>query len=179
MDGGFPAPVIAAAGAAAREYWRMGSGETALIEGLAASALTLAEQFTGRAWIARAGTAVIAASHAWQRLPLAGVTAITGVEGLPAEGAAFVLPVHAYSVDIDAAGQGWVRVMQPGGAGRVRVTYAAGAAVDWAALPAPIAQGVVLMTGHLHDHRNVGAQPPAAVAALWRPYRVMTLGAGR
>ncbi|WP_448658909.1 hypothetical protein ACPVPU_00285 [Sphingomonas sp. CJ99] len=179
MDGGFPAPVMAAAGAAAREYWRMGSGEAALVEGLAATALTLAEQFTGTAWVARTGTAVLAASHAWQRLPLAGVTAITGVEGLPAEGAAFALPVDAYAVDIDAAGQGWVRVMQPGGAGRVRVTYAAGAAADWAAIPAPIAQGVVLMIGHLHDHRGTEVQPPAAVAALWRPYRALTLGAGR
>ncbi|MDG5489126.1 hypothetical protein NYR55_10925 [Sphingomonas sp. BGYR3] len=179
MDGDFPAPVIAAAGAAAREYWRTGSGEAALIEGLAASALTLAEQFTGRAWIARAGTAVLAASPAWQRLPLAGMSAITGVEGLPAEGAAFALPVEAYAIDIDAWARGWVRVMQPGGAGRVRVAYTAGVAADWAALPPPIAQGVVLMTGHLHDHRSVGMAPPAAVAALWRPWRMLTLGAGR
>jgi hypothetical protein len=40
-----------------------------------------------------------------------------------------------------------------------------------------VAQGVVLLAAHLFEHRGDGATPPAAVAALWRPYRRLGIGA--
>ena len=45
----------------------------------------------------------------------------------------------------------------------------------WDAVPAPVAQGVAMLAAHLFDHRESDALPPAAVAALWRPYRRMRL----
>jgi hypothetical protein len=50
-----------------------------------------------------------------------------------------------------------------------------GAAETWDAVPAPVAQGVAMLAAHLFDHRESDALPPAAVAALWRPYRRMRL----
>ena len=50
-----------------------------------------------------------------------------------------------------------------------------GAAESWDAVPAPVAQGVAMLAAHLFDHRESDALPPAAVAALWRPYRRMRL----
>lgn len=50
-------------------------------------------------------------------------------------------------------------------------------AADWAAVPAPIAHGLVLMTAHLWENRGREDAPPAAVTALWRPFRVMGIGA--
>jgi uncharacterized phiE125 gp8 family phage protein len=58
---------------------------------------------------------------------------------------------------------------------RVAVRYRAGLAADWAALPAPLAHGAVLLAAHLFENRDAGRAPPAAVAALWRPYRVVRL----
>ena len=175
----FPEGVIASARDAARAHLRIATDdEDALIARLAASALALGEAFAGRAWIAREWTEILPVTRAWQRLGIGGVTAITGVDGLPADGAAFALPVESYAVDLDAESEGWVRVIAPGAAGRVRVTYGAGAAADWGDLPPPLAQGVVLLTAHLFEHREADAAPPAAVSALWRPWRRVRLRGG-
>lgn len=48
---------------------------------------------------------------------------------------------------------------------------------DWAAVPAPVAHGMVVLAAHLFENRGRGDAPPAAVAALWRPYRRLGIGA--
>ena len=47
-------------------------------------------------------------------------------------------------------------------------------------VPEAIRQGIVRMTQHLHDARDgTGVGPPAMIAALWQPWRRLTLGSGR
>lgn len=175
----FPAAARAAVRDAAKAGLRNASGaEDALIEQFAGVALGLAEAFTGSALIVRDWVETVPAAPCWQRLTMAPVLAIGTVEGLPAEGAAFALASDAYAIDIDAASEGWVRVTQPGAAGRVRVTYSAGMAESFDALPEPLAQGVVLLTAHLFEARPPDAAPPAAVGALWRPWRRTRLSGG-
>ncbi|MEZ0242542.1 MAG: hypothetical protein ACAH11_04160 [Sphingomonas sp.] len=172
----FPGAAIADAREAAKAHLRIATDtEDALIERLAASALALGEAFCGFAWIARDWSETLPVSRAWQRLGIGGVTSISAVEGLPADGAAFALPVDGYAIDLDAEGQGWVRVIAPGAAGRIRVAYGAGVAADWGDLPPPLQQGAVLLIAHLFEHREADAAPPAAVSALWRPWRRMRL----
>lgn len=168
---------IAAAVAEARGFLRLeGAAEEVLLARLAASAIALAEAFTGTLLVVRTVEDVLpAGTSAWQLLAATPVTTINGVTGLPAEGAPFVLPPDAYAVDVDGDARGWVRVIAPGAAGRVAVSYTAGLAADWAALPPPLAQGVALLVAHLFNDRDGGRTPPAAVAALWRPYRRMRL----
>jgi uncharacterized phiE125 gp8 family phage protein len=176
----FPAAAIAAARDAARLHLRIsGAAEDALLAAHAATALALCEAFTGQALIVRGWSEILAWHGAWQRLGGAPVTAIDSVEGLPADGAGFTLPAESYAIDIDAHGEGWVRVTQPGAAGRVQVGYAAGLAPDWDGLPAPLTQGVVMLTAHLFEARASGGAPPAAVAALWRPWRRVRLETAR
>ena len=102
---------------------------------------------------------------------------IDGVEAIDAAGAAAALPADAYAIDIDAAGDGWVRVLRAAGAKRVRVTYSAGMAIEIEALPEALRHGVVRLAAHLYTHRDRqdGAGPPAAVTALWRPWRRLRL----
>ncbi len=176
MDGAaMPAGAVAAAAAAAGAYLRIAEGPDAVLTRGAGAALALGEAFCGQRLIERVCEDVIGTARDWQRLRALPVRAILGLTGWPAEGAPFVLPVAAYAVDIDAGGIGWVRVTAPGAVGRVAVRYTAGLAASWDALPEPIAQGVVLLTAHLFEHREGSAEPPAAVAALWRPYRRMRL----
>lgn len=173
-----PGAELAAAREAVKDYARVAQPqEDALIEELAATALLLCEAFCGRLTLAREAVEVLPCSATWTRLGAAPVRAITAVEGLPAEGAAFALPVGAYAIDIDAEGAGWVRVTAPGAAGRVRVTYQAGLASGWETLPVPLRQGAVRLATHLYQHRDDAREgpPPAAVAALWRPWRRVQL----
>ena len=165
-----PPSVIADARAAAKAFLRLdGAGEDALIDRLVASAIQLGEAFLAGLLIARACEDVIAADGCWRKLAGEPVSAIAGVAALPPGGAAVALPVDAYAVEIGADGRGWVRVK--GARGLARVDYSAGLAPDWAGVPEPIAQGVVLLAAHLFDHRDANALPPVAVSALWRPFR--------
>ncbi|MEG3176624.1 hypothetical protein U1872_10320 [Sphingomonas sp. RB3P16] len=149
--------------------------EDALIAAFVESALGLAEQFIGQVLIARSLRETVAVSSAWQRLGAAPVRAISGVETV----AGVALAAGGYAIDLDAAGDGWVRVSDAAGATRVAVPFTAGLAVGWAQLPMPLRQGVVLLAAYLFDARDAGGPPPLAVTALWRPFRRITLGAGR
>lgn len=47
---------------------------------------------------------------------------------------------------------------------------------DWSALPEALRHGVIRLAAHLYrDGDGAAAAPPAAVAALWRPWRRMRL----
>lgn len=139
-------------------------------------AAACAERFLGSLLLAREVAELMPARAEWQRLAMNPVRAILSVEGVPAEGAAFALPVGGHAIDLGADGGGWVRVMAPGIAGRVRVTYRAGLSEEWAGVPEPVRHGVLRLVGHLHAHRDgTDLDPPAAVAALWRPWRRMRL----
>ncbi len=174
--GPIPPAALAAAVAEARALLRMaGEGEQAVLERLVATAFQLGEAFTGILFVRRDVTELLPAQPAWRVLAAAPVAAITGVSGVSADGAAFALPAESHAVDIDGDGCGWVKVTAPGTARRVAVSYAAGLAAEWAELPAPIAQGVVALAAHLFNDGGSGRQPPASVAALWRPYRRMRL----
>ena len=170
-----PASVVAEVVAAAREYLRLGDGvEADLLARVAASAVLTAEAFCGEVFVARPHEAVLAARPGWQRLPERPVTAIAGVTALPIGTAPFVAEVGSYALDIDAGGVGWVRVTGlevP----QVAVSFTAGRATTFAAVPAPVAQGIVMLAAHLFEARDGTALPPAAVAALWRPFRQLRL----
>lgn len=170
-SGGAPAGAVAEA----RAYLRIdGDGEDALLALVAGAAIGLCERFTGLALVTAEREAVVAADGSWRRLPLAPVAAITDVAALAADGGATALPVGGYAIDVDAGGGGWVRGVGPG---RLRVRYVAGLADGWEEVPAALRQGVARLAAHLHAHRDEAADagPPAAVAALWRPWRRVRL----
>lgn len=149
------------------------SDEDALIAAYAETALGLAEQFLGRVLIVRPMVERIPASACWQRLGAMPVMAITAVSRVTGEGSA-ALPVEDYTIDLDAEAGGWVRVTAPGD-DPVEVQYQAGWLGGWAMIPAPIRQGAVMLAAHLYSARDAHEPPPAAVTALWRPFRAVAL----
>lgn len=167
---GMPAVAVAGAAAATAAYVRIVEAPDAVLSAAAGTALALAEAFCGQLLVARACEERVTASGGWQRLGAMPVRSIDSVGGLA---------VGDYAIDIDSGGIGWVRVAVPVAGGRVTVGYTAGLAVGWDAVPEPVRQGVVLLATHLFEHREGGTAPPAAVAALWRPYRRMRLSPER
>ena len=158
----------------AQAFARIETGEEeALLAGLIRSASALCEAFTGTVLMARGFEEVLPARGAWQRLSMTPVRAIETVERVAADGSAVALLPGEFEIDIDSRGDGWVRVP---GDGRVRVSGQAGMASDSNGVPEPLRQGILRLAAHLHSNRDgEGGEPPAAVTALWRPYRRMRL----
>ncbi|MEP9400385.1 hypothetical protein [Sphingomonas sp. VNH70] len=158
----FPAAVVAEACAEVRARLRMvGTGEDALVARAVQGALGLAEAYTRQALVVREHVAVMTAASEWRALPVVPVRSIAG-------GAAVA------AIDIDGDGTGWVRMATSG-----EVRFAAGLAEGWGDLPPAVAQGVVLLAAHLFETRGGEGVPPAAVGALWRPWRRMRIGSAR
>lgn len=157
------------------------AAEDAMLGRLLASALEACEAFTGTMPLVQTCAEVLPASAEWQRLSARLVSAVSHVDGLPADGGTIALAGDAYQVDIDADGTGLVRVLRPGAAGRIEVRYTAGLAAQWSGLPEALRHGAVRLAAHLYRSRDSGedsaarAAVPAAVAALWRPWRAVRL----
>ena len=161
----------------AQAYVRIETGEEeALLAALIRTASGLCEAFINQVVISREIECGLPASGQWERLPVTPVRSITEVATVDTSGNATPLTLDVYAADIDFAGDGWVRVAQPAASGRIRVTGTAGIADTENGVPEPIRQGVLRLVAHLFTTRDGdGGEPPAAVTALWRPYRRMRL----
>lgn len=135
----------------------------------------ICEAFTGRALLVREIKQDMRASRAWARLGTSPVVAITGIEAVNASDFSVPLAAADYAIDIDAAGEGWVRLLIGIEPKRVRVVYRAGMAADPNGLPEALRHGIVRLAAHFHMHPGDDAEPPAAVTALWRPWRRLRL----
>ncbi len=157
----------------AKAYLRVGdTAQDAMIEAATASAESLCEAYIGGPLVRRELTETIAGGPRWQRLSSAPVHAIVAVAAVDGAGDAEPLAVGSYAVDIDARGDGWVRAP---GVVRLQISYEAGLAPDAAQVPAALRHGVVRLAAHLFTARDLDEAPPAAVTALWRLWRRLTL----
>jgi len=176
-----PAPLPAAALAELKQWLAIGTGgEDAALGRLLRTALDMCEAFTRILPLHSEAEEILTASRAWLKLSTHPVNAITGVEGIPAEGPRFALDVGDYEIDLNADGGGCVRVLRQGAAGRIAVRFTAGLAPDWDALPGSIRHGIIRLAAHHYRARDFGdgesvASPPDAVAALWQPWRRVQL----
>ena len=161
--------------AEAQAYVRIETGEEeAIVAGLIRAATSMCEQFTGRVILSRGFTETLRANGEWQRLSLTPVRSIDLVEAIGEDGSGTPLAASDYAIDIDSSGDGWVRMTN--GGGKAQVTGTAGMASDSNGVPEPIRQGIIRLTAHLFNSRDGGGgDPPAAVTALWRPFRRMRL----
>jgi uncharacterized phiE125 gp8 family phage protein len=142
------------------------------------TALAMCEGFTGIMPIATECEELLPLVHGWQVLAIRPVQAITAVFGVPEDGERFALASDAFAIDLDADGGGRVLVDVPGAASRIAVRFTAGLAESWDGLPEALRHGIMRLAAHQHREREgsgAAPVPPAAVAALWRPWRRMRL----
>lgn len=172
---GMVEPVVSLA--EARAYLRIETGdEEALLAGLIRSATAVCESFLGTLLLERTFSVELAPSTSWQRLEVAPVRSIDNLSGVLPDGTATALPATAYAVDVDSSGYGWVRLTGAIDATRLRVEGLAGLGPSPSDVPEPVRQGVLRLTAHMFSDRDgMGGAPPAAVTALWRPYRRLRL----
>lgn len=161
----------------AQAYVRIETGEEeALLAGLIRTASGLCEAFINQVVIVRSFECDIPVSSRWERLPITPVRSITDVSAVDSSGGLTPLSSGTFSIDVDYAGEGWIRLGALPHVHRLRVGGTAGMADDENGVPEPIRQGVLRLIAHLFTDRDGdGSEPPAAVTALWRPYRRMRL----
>jgi uncharacterized phiE125 gp8 family phage protein len=166
MVSGNAEPIVTLAEAQA--FARIDTGEEeALVAGLIRSASCLCEAFLGQVVVEREFAEAIPQRTEWQRLSIAPVRAISEVTV-----GGVSLPASGYATDIDAHGCGWVRLVNPGSSGAAQVSGSAGLALSQNGVPEAIRQGVLRLVAHLFTARDgEGGEIPAAVTALWRPFR--------
>lgn len=159
--------------------------EDVLLTALLHASLDMCEGFTGTMPLETLCEEMQTASGEWQCLGTRPVHAITGVDAVPTDGPRYALPSEAYAIDLDADGGGMVRLTgRITGAmtgsvrgSRIAVRFTAGLAPDWDSLPESLRHGIIRLAAHHYRERdnNPGMTPPAAVAALWRPWRRIRL----
>lgn len=162
----------------ARAYLRVEAAEDdASLSAALLAAIGHAENFTRAVLVRRTAREIISASSGWQILQIAPVQSVISVIGIPTEGAIFAYAAGAWEAKIGSRGEAYLRVTQPGSAGRAEIACDAGLAADWAALPEALRLGLLRLTAHFYAHRDapdVGG-PPAAALALLLPWRRLRL----
>ena len=167
-------PALPVALAELKSFLRVSvSDEDALLAGLVRAAAELCEAFTGRALIERLVEELAAAGSGPIRLGAEPVRAIESVAALGEDGTATLVDAADFSAEIDAHGEGSVRLHVVTEARRLRVTYRAGMAVDWNGVPEMLRHGIIRLAAQYYLRRGEtkDAEVPAAVTALWRPWR--------
>lgn len=173
------APALPIALAELKAFLRISvSEEDALLAGLIRAAADLCEAFTGRALIDRAVEEVLAIYTTRTRLGAAPVLSIKSVAAINEAGGEALLDAGAFTAEIDAGGEGWVSLHQPTDAKRLRIHYRAGMATDWNGVSEMLRHGIVRLAAQYYLRRDAPGETevPAAVTALWRPWRRLRLG---
>lgn len=168
---GMPATVLADGRTATKALLRLESDmEDALIDAQVGAAIGAFEAVCGMLAIARpVAETVQASARGWSRLSQVPVRSVEAVEAADTG----ATQAEDLPTDIDPDGVGWVR---RGTGDRLYVRYTAGLADGWADLPDAARHGIVRLAAHLFTHRDRPDDAlPAAVAALWRPFKRMRL----
>jgi uncharacterized phiE125 gp8 family phage protein len=145
--------------------------EDALIAGHIRASMALCEAFIGQWLIEREGEQRLMADLVWQRLQAEPVQLISAViiGGASA--------TDGWEQAVDADGTGWVRLIRLPTMPAV-VRFRAGIGLDWNSVPEPLRAGIVRLVSHMYTHRDAAESgpPPAAVTAMWRPWRRLRIG---
>lgn len=178
---------------AMKDHLRLGTGfaddgmQDGLIVAHLRAAIAAIEGRTGKALLARRFVMLVdrwREARSGQALPMAPVSALVSVRMLDAAGSAVVVSSDRYRLIPDMQRP---RLMGTGGAlpaiaegGSAEITFDAGFGAAWAAVPADLAHGVVLLAAEFYEARHEGGHSgnalPLTVQALierWRTVRIL------
>ena len=148
------------------------------LSALLRAALDTCEAFTGTMVLEATCEEVLRSAYDWQRIATAPVVSIISVEQMATDGTRGALPVDGYLIDITADGCGRVRLTRAIAETRIVVRFDAGLAPDWESLPEGLRHGIIRLAAHQYrerDQSDAKMATPAAIAALWQPWRRMRL----
>ena len=152
------------------------SADDAQLTGLIGASVEACERFTGLTPIASTVEEVVEASHEWTRLTTRPIARVTSIELLDAEGSRTALVEDEYDLHLSGDGSAQLRQRRGPHINRAAVTLEAGLAGDWESMPDGLRHGILRFAAFLYREGEQGSgEPPTAIAALWRPWRVLRL----
>ncbi|WP_238364360.1 head-tail connector protein [Mesobacterium pallidum] len=177
-----------------KAHLRLGTGfaegnvQDAVLEGFLRAAVAAIEARTGKILIERAFSWTLTQwrDGSCQVLPVAPVTAVTGVTLIDGTGAETLWAPGNYRLERDAQRPKLVPVVGalpyiPTG-GSVEIAFDAGYAATVEALPSDLVQAVMLLAAHYYEYRDETSLSagcmPFGVTSLIERYRVMRLFGG-
>ena len=150
--------------------------DDAQLTALIGAGVEACEAFTGLTPLAATIEETRDASHEWTRLVTRPIAQVTSVELTDAEASRTALADDEYDLHLSGDGSAQLRLRRGPFVSRVVATLEAGLAADWAHLPDGLRHGILRFAAYLHrEGEPAAAEPPAAIAALWRPWRVPRL----
>lgn len=180
--------------AALREHLRLGSGfeiaedtaENAALAGFLRAAIATIEARTGKVLLTRRFRMQLDdwRDRLGQALPLAPVISVEAIEIDDGRGTVTTVPVENWRLLPDAQRP----MILPAGVmlphvprlGFLTVTFTAGFGADWAAVPADLAQAVMMLAARYYEDRSfegsTGAMPFGVSALIERWRQIRTLG---
>ena len=155
--------------------------EDSLLVELLHASVALCEAFTGQAPLVQTVEERLATVQGRRPLRSRPIQEFVTLELIAQDGTRSPVPASGFSFVLDDSQGAWLELNRTLEGQAVVVRIAAGIAADWASLPDALKQGVIRMAAYHHRDRDRdsaatrGAPPPASVAALWRPWRIMRL----
>ena len=178
-----------------KAHLRLGSGfgedsvQDAVLVSFLRAALTAVEARTSKVLIEREFSLSLTqwAEADSQAIPVAPVTAVTGVTLVSRAGDPSVVDSDTFWLERDTHQP---RLRSVGAclptipvSGSAQVAFRAGYVVDWAGVPADLAQAVMLRAAHYYEYRQETSLSegcmPFGVTSLIERYKVMRLGGAR
>lgn len=187
-------PLAALPMAEFKAHLRLGTGfsdgdiQEPVLEGFLRAALAAIEARTGKVLIVRSFSWTLTEwrDAAGQALPVAPVTAVTGITLRDPSGGDEVIDPVFYRLEQDAhrpviRASGTLLPAIPTG-GTAEITFDAGYGAAWGDLPADLAQAVLLLAAHYYEYRTETALGdgcmPFGVTSLIERYRTVRLLGG-
>lgn len=171
--------------AEARAYLRLdGEDDDAVVAACVTAARQACESFTGRSLISQSWQLYL---DRWPEgavvLPRPPLQTVTAINVYDSDGAATALDPGDFWVDGAGAPARLIAksstvLPQPGRRlGGIEITYDAGYGPGWNDVPQALRQGMLMAVADFYEHRSAETASglPAAIAALWQPYRVVRL----
>ena len=151
--------------------------DDALLANLLTAAHSMCQRFTGIYPLQTTVVETLRASSEWRELSARPVMMVRGVVAQDVYGTPRILDSGDFALDPVPGGAMRFRLTRACTEPRVEIKYDAGVAADWTQLDDGLRHGIIRYAADQYRKRDNAEEerPPAAVSALWRPWREVRL----
>ena len=151
--------------------------EDPMLSDLLAASLSLCEAFTGQSPLEQTVEETVGSQFGSYMLSSRPVQSLVAAQIVNEDGSRVALDPAEFEFSIDHDYRACIKFKRNLEGRSIVVSVRAGIASEWNAMPEALKQGIIRLAAFHYRDRETGrdAEPPASVAALWRPWRTIRL----